>query len=652
MFKFPIHWFTFFKSHNTKENNSVTDSIIAESGNVRFYNTIERSDFENQAKLCGILVSKHGETDRCVDLETVISQLSQLYRSPTNLKNLIKQINLLREYKQNGRVLIVGAGFGREIQWLDDNASPEIDIYAFDNAQTNIDAIKNRFNGKRNLKVFLKDVQDTSIKEWGQFDLILWMWSGLPELDNTQKQVALSNLESCLNQDGILVIESLDFSKGAKSTNHIQLSNEETSKQISFKLHTGEELKLEFVGTHELHQISKTVGLDFLCDPISYLDGKRQLYFLKKNKDDKTSLHVATFGGHLEVVKYLIEKGVNVNTRNLWSDKTPLHWAARGKGKPPLHWAACGGNLEMVKYLIEKGTDVNTKNKNETTPLHWAAFGGHFEVVKYLIEKGADVNVKDKYDNTPLHLAAMEGHLEIVKYLIEKGVDVNAKNKGDEITPLHAAASGGHLEVVKYLIEKDAVVNTKNKNNETPLHAAVNEGHLEVVEYLIEKGADVNVKDKYANTPLQLHLHLAAFEGHLEVVKYLIEKGADVNTKNKNDETPLHKAALRGHLEIIKYLIEKGADVNTKNNDDETPLYLAMSNGYQEVVEYLMKKGADVNTKNENDETPLHKAAHEGHLEVVEYLIEKGAYVNTKNKYYGETPLHKAAFEGHLEVVK
>lgn len=64
------------------------------------------------------------------------------------------------------------------------------------------------------------------------------------------------------------------------------------------------------------------------------------------------------------------------------------------------------GHLEMVKYLVEKGADVNAKAEFcRDTALHSAAAGGNLEMVKYLVEHGADVNAKDDDGRTPADVA-------------------------------------------------------------------------------------------------------------------------------------------------------------------------------------------------------------------------------------------------------
>jgi len=54
--------------------------------------------------------------------------------------------------------------------------------------------------------------------------------------------------------------------------------------------------------------------------------------------------------------------------------------------------ASFQGNIEIVKYLIEKGSNINQGRTNGTTPLYIASQNSHIEIVKYLIEKGSNIN--------------------------------------------------------------------------------------------------------------------------------------------------------------------------------------------------------------------------------------------------------------------
>ena len=104
-----------------------------------------------------------------------------------------------------------------------------------------------------------------------------------------------------------------------------------------------------------------------------------------------------------------------------------------------------------MKYLVEKGADINAKGRYDSlTVLHYAAGSGNLDLVKYLVEKGADVNAKGCYDSwTVLHQAAKKGNLDLVKYLVEKGADVNAED-GYGRTP----ADAGNWEIKDYLKSK------------------------------------------------------------------------------------------------------------------------------------------------------------------------------------------------------
>ena len=46
-----------------------------------------------------------------------------------------------------------------------------------------------------------------------------------------------------------------------------------------------------------------------------------------------------------------------------------------------LRWASWYGHLQIVKYLVQKGVDIHAQ---KDAALMWASKNGHLQVVKYL----------------------------------------------------------------------------------------------------------------------------------------------------------------------------------------------------------------------------------------------------------------------------
>lgn len=127
-----------------------------------------------------------------------------------------------------------------------------------------------------------------------------------------------------------------------------------------------------------------------------------------------------------------------------------------------LHIAAKTGRLEIVKYLIEKGIDIDARGGTfDASALNLASGSGHLEIVKYLIGAGAELDVSLAKRN-PLFGAVYGGHKEVVEYLFEKGIDISIRYTGESIKNMDAyeyAREFGQTEIADYLKRKMAEKN-------------------------------------------------------------------------------------------------------------------------------------------------------------------------------------------------
>jgi ankyrin repeat protein len=142
---------------------------------------------------------------------------------------------------------------------------------------------------------------------------------------------------------------------------------------------------------------------------------------LFENKKPNKILEMSVEVGSLRYIKYALNKGANVN----YSTRGKDHFTMIGR-------ASYNNNIEVAKYLIDNGADINGRCKINSTPLSLACFWGYEEMIHFLVDNGADVNLLDDNGNTPLIIYLYSGiDKNIVEYLVENGTDINIKNNND-----------------------------------------------------------------------------------------------------------------------------------------------------------------------------------------------------------------------------
>jgi ankyrin repeat protein len=178
---------------------------------------------------------------------------------------------------------------------------------------------------------------------------------------------------------------------------------------------------------------------------------------------------IAAAEGSVEIINLLLDTLRSIGDANGVGDQDSV-------GNTALHYASWQGHLDCCKLLIEHKANPLLKNKDGMPPVHFAAAGNHILVVEYLmsLESAAtDPEVISPGGLNNLHRACMHGSLETVRALVEKHrADISSKSGQNGNTPLHFAAHGGYIEIVKFLIECGAAVNDCNDYGLTPLHLA------------------------------------------------------------------------------------------------------------------------------------------------------------------------------------
>lgn len=108
-----------------------------------------------------------------------------------------------------------------------------------------------------------------------------------------------------------------------------------------------------------------------------------------------TALERAAWNGDLESVRLLVEAGADVNAEGgRWS--APLTESRNAFFEsiffygPPIYAAASRGHLEVVRYLVGQGADVNARDCEGRTVLHAASRAENPDCMQFLLGLGAE----------------------------------------------------------------------------------------------------------------------------------------------------------------------------------------------------------------------------------------------------------------------
>lgn len=128
-----------------------------------------------------------------------------------------------------------------------------------------------------------------------------------------------------------------------------------------------------------------------------------------------------------------------------------------------LHLAASEPSLEVVKYLIKIGFEINKKSTLEgETALDNACSYGNYDIAEYMLDMGAVMDVSEPSRN-PLFGAIIGRSVGIAKLLLERGIDASVRYTGDSMKDMDAIAFAmerGERDIARVIAEWNAMGDT------------------------------------------------------------------------------------------------------------------------------------------------------------------------------------------------
>ena len=319
-----------------------------------------------------------------------------------------------------------------------------------------------------------------------------------------------------------------------------------------------------------------------------------------------------------DLATYAIQRGANVDVhaaarlglterlRELVAANPALVHARGGDGQTPLHFA---GTIEVAKFLLEHGADIDARDvDHESTPAQWM-MRERQEIVRFLVQRGC---------KTDILMAAGLGDADLVGKHLDADPGCIHVRVSDEYFPKTNHRAGGTIYqwTLGWYVSAHEVARQFNRDDIFRLLMERSPADVKLIA-ACWAADETTVKNLVANhagllaglsTASQRQIAHAARNNNFAAVRVMLAAGLPVDAVGQHQGTPLHWAAFHGNAEMAREILRCHPPLEQADADfHSTPLGWAIhgsehgwnckTGDYAGTVELLLKAGANLPQK-------------------------------------------------------
>lgn len=200
----------------------------------------------------------------------------------------------------------------------------------------------------------------------------------------------------------------------------------------------------------------------------------------KSSQETGAPLHAAALHGNKEAVDLLLAAGADIEAGNFLRDNA-------------MHACIKAGKLDIARYLIEKGSDINKKGcQNRHALNQLICYAWDREFAEYLLSKGCDILQTSRDGYSMLNDAACSNNTDAIDFLLKNGID-----KSDLNSALCWAILKNASAATRYLLDQgssleEMYVATKGLEKGLYHMLATKQNSTDLIKLLISHGVDFN----------------------------------------------------------------------------------------------------------------------------------------------------------------